>query len=567
MKRSRVLFACLIAVPFAAAQSPAPLDRLLKYVPEDAALVVAFPSAQKLLAHAIAFNSSVNPGLSPSSRGVLAVEWPDVLKDAVGLDLDAAFVVAMAPDRPNPLILAGVADAAAWKHAVRAEPLEGNLWRVRPCGEPGFAAIQGDVLILCDGREGVQAALQANGKFAERFQKHAGKLPAAHDVVLYADVPPWRPMIEAALLAAGVSVQMGMAARSPPDESMERMWHWFFRELGQFAGEMEVWTAAARFGPEGVFAETTATFRAEGSVSEYLKTVRKTRGGLLRGLPADEALVVAAGEWEIPPGTKCLCTRWTEAALDTETLKQKFGPEACDQAMKATAAAYDSTRGFNFAMASAPGIKGVLVTGLSFTRDPQAVIQNTRTVYAISPAFMNPFGPGSMMEVAIRNERIGTTEIFAFDTILKTKDEQVRRLLEAMYGTSLTTYMAPHAEGVLIVGGPTEAARTQLSRVLTKAPGKLADNQRVNAALKTLAPEPQACLLVDLPRLVDFVLTAVRETGARLPPFKLADRASALIAVGLYLEPDRIRAELAVPVEPVRTLVEGFEAPKKGSGE
>ncbi len=142
--------------------------------------------------------------------------------------------------------------------------------------------------------------------------------------------------------------------------------------------------------------------------------------------------------------------------------------------------------------------------------------------------------------------------------VFEAEDEQMGDMLTAMYGESLTLYVAPHPEGVLYAQGPADTARERMVKLLAGGGGKLSENQDVAAALKTISPNPQMCLLIDLAPVFEWGLHLAGVAGGPIPEIDMPEQ-TPYIAFGFYFERDTMRAELWVPSPAIKTVVEAIK--------
>jgi hypothetical protein len=553
----------LVIAPSAAwAQPTSPPERLLRHVPADAALVVVVPELEKLVMDVASFGRAVGhphaAGLEPHKL----LEELDLLDSIEGLDLCGPLVLAHKPGGGAPLLLGQVKDAAAWKAAVHAEEVPGGLLRVLVFGEPGYASVQDGILIVGETREDVTEAASAGGALLAPFRAATAKRAAGHDALLFIRTEPWKPLIEVTLTAAGAVLRAGAAISAPQDESVQQLWTWFFEQMGQFVTAIETCTIGVRLDEQEAFAEVALTFRPDGGVGRYLEQVGKSRESLLRGLPAERSMMVVAAEWTMPPDAPNLTNQLYEAMLATEALKQKLGTVAFEQGMQAAMKMNRLVSGYNMSLAAGPEA-GLLVTGRYFTADPAGVLEHMRAAYQCSSEFLNPFGGGAMLDVTERIDQTGATPIQAFDLLFTLDDEPARRMLEAIYGKSTTMYTAAAPQGVVFALGPTGPARARLDQLLAAPASRPSGDLRLEAALARVAPGPQMFCTLDLPRFLEFVTNACRVAGAPLPDLECGEAPLPLIVAALYLEPQRVRAELRVPAAPIRQVVEGVRAAKR----
>jgi hypothetical protein len=555
MPRLWALLSLFLVLPMVAAGPATSMDRLLAHVPDDAGLLIAAPNLEQLVRAVKAFGEGI--GIEEltelDARGVL--EGLGLLDQVAGLDTGGPVLLALVATEPAPLLLATLSDADAWKRAVQAKELKSGLLQLAVQGERSYAATKDGILLLGEDSDVVRAALEADSRFAQRFQSCAGGLLAKDQVVVYLDASGWRPKIEAAITAVKLAIQAGAAMSASAGSTNAEFIGAFADQIGECVRQIDVLALGLRGGSEGLFVDALLTFRGGGSVCGYLRQIRPTHGDLLRGLPDDQSMLVVACEWHAPAGCTSLSTCLLKAMIGTDALREKIGSEAFDKGLAAVSAMNEGISGYNLSIAPLAGAKGILTTGSYFAADPAALVRNMCTAYEISPDFVNPMGPGSTMEITLRKERIGDMDVQAVDMVFKTQDQQVRRVLETMYGQSATLFTAPRVGDVVFTMGPTEAAKVRLEKVLAGQGGKLSEDARMLAAAKLLSPDPQAVVMVDLNEFIEFALAAAREAGAPLPPPDRDAQPAPLIAVGLYLEPEQVRAEVAVPTRPLKAAI------------
>ena len=82
------------------------------------------------------------------------------------------------------------------------------------------------------------------------------------------------------------------------------------------------------------------------------------------------------------------------------------------------------------------------------------MFENMRCSYEIIPEFMSAFGAGASVEVITRTEQVESVKANVFEMKFVVEDEQTRRMIEALYGKSFTSYAAPCKDGVAYAMGP-----------------------------------------------------------------------------------------------------------------
>jgi len=545
----------LLCVPIAAVAAATPLEKLLGHVHEDDALVIVVPSMQGLTTGAAAFGKSIGVDSLSDLDARLLLEEIDLIDVADGLDVAGPVLLTLPAGLPNPTLLITIKDAAAWQKALGVPPGAAGIFPINGHGLARYAAIVDGVAILAGDEAGVQRALSADGSAGKRLQARLGPLSETAQLVVHVEADRWQPMLAAATTALQLSMRAGMAASGQSDEAALGVVEWIVRCCMEVLSQTQSLTAAARVDAQGISAQATATFRAGGSAADYLGKVRKVRTSLLRGLPDDEDYwCISSLEWELPPGTRGLDARWLEGLLSAQKGNVRLASEGFQKGLKATLAMYEQVTGYSVAMKRIPQ-RGLLVTGLYFSKQPQPVLDGLRCSMEISPELMDALGGGAKARLDCRTELVGSVPAQVYEMTFIADDEQSRRVLNAIYGPTMVMWAVPHAEGVAYASGPADAAKTQLAQLLAPDRPRLADNPRVSAAMRRLSPDPQACILLDLPRLVMFALDVGRAAGAPVPQIEPPSRSADLVAVGGYLDQTTVRLEVHVPASAIEVLV------------
>ena len=547
-----------LALSMPAAGQPSPLDNVLKHVPDDAALVVVIPDTDKLVAGLAAFGKAIGvEDLATINKQELIEELQEselfeTLAEVLGSV--ETFALALGPSHEEPLAILSVRDPhalAMFKLAIEVEEAADAESRDE------FAKVVGNVVIWGTDEQFVEAAATASGKVAARMRKELSSLGTGNNVLLWIDVPAWKAQIDQAMTMAEGILQMGMAMAGPEAEAGMGLWKWVLDSCRTFVNETQVYGATVRIGADGVFGADVAKFEADGKVAGYLKKARKSQADLLRGLPDERAAIIFGCEWMLPEGTETLSEMMLKAMLAGPTAETQPADQERAAKIKRAIAAYGQLSGYNGAFTPTPGGKGIPAAGLYMTKNPKLLTQSMQSLTEVGMKMMEAFAPGVSIKVTHRQETIGTVQADVHTFVFETEDEQVGDMLSAMYGESVTLYVAPHSEGVLYAQGPAEAAREQMSKLLA-GDGKLSKNQEVAAALKTISPNPQMCLLIDLAPVFEWAMGLAGAAGGPIPDIDLPEK-TPYVAFGFYLERDTMRAELWVPSPTIKTVVEAIE--------
>jgi len=465
------------------------------------------------------------------------------------------FALALGPSHEEPLAILSVRDPhalAMFKMAIEVEEA------AAPESRDEFAKVVGNVVIWGMDEQLVEAAATASGKVGARMRKELTSLGAGNNVLVWIDVPAWKVQIDQALTMAESILQMGMAMAGPEAEAGMGLWKWIFDSCRTLVNETQVYGVAVRVGADGIFGADVAKLKPDGAIAGYLKKARKSQADLLRGLPDERAAIIFGCEWMLPGGTETLSEMALKAILAGPTPETQPADQERAAKIKRAIAAYGQLSGYNGAGMFAPGGKGIPAAGLYMTKNPKLLMQNMQALTEVSTQMMGAFAPGVSVESTRRQETIGAVPADVYTFVFETEDEQAGDMLTAMYGESLTLYVAPHSEGVLYAQGPAETAREQMSKLLAGGGGKLSKSPDVAAALKTISPNPQMCLLVDLAPVFGWAMDLAGAAGEPVPDIDLPEK-TPYVAFGFYLERDTLRAEMWVPAPAIKMVVEAIE--------
>ena len=544
---------------------PAQVAAVLKYVPDDTSLVAVVPNLDGLAGGVAAFGKAIGV---PDVADVNARELlSDLLgKGAQALNTSGAFVVALSATHEEPLILALLTSDESWKSTTQPTTLRDNVLLYEFGADRYVVAATGGVAIFAREKSELPRALDASGRFAERFAKEAGRLVGQRQVVCYVDVSAWNDQIEAQMAKLVQGMYMGMAAAGPQAEIGIQLWSWMLERFKKTVLETQTLVVTLRVDGQGVFLDSRVSFQPDSTLSRFLKQVVRPKRDLLRGLPAGETPVVIAFDWENAPGTETFNEALAKALLGMESLKEKIGADKLAVVIQKSVEMNRKVPGSSVAFAFSPAGQGLLYWGLYLTPEPGPVQGHMRAICELTPELMSAWGTLPTALRAQQPERFDrvAADVYQFDLGAESRPRQP--MLEILYGNNPTFYMAPHPDGVAYAFGPQADAHDKLAQLLDPNAPRLDRDPRVAALFKTLAPEPQFCVLVDIPALAQSMAGMIEQFGVPFPPLELGAQKTPLAGLTFYLEPEDMRGELFVPAEPIQALikvVEGLEGKPK----
>jgi hypothetical protein len=546
---------------------PAQVAAVLKYVPDDTNLVVVVPNLDALAGGVAAFGKAIGvPDLADvNARELLS----DALgKGAAALNTSGALVVALSAKHDEPLLLASLTSDESWKTTTQATALGDNVLLYEFGADRYVVASTDGVAIFAREKSELRRALEARGQFAERFAKAAGGLAGQRQVLCYVEVPAWNEQIDAQMAKLGQGMYMGMAAAGPEAEVGIQLWKWMLERFKKMVLETQTLVATARVDGQGVLLDSRVGFAPDSPLARLLKQVVRPKRDLLRGLPAGETPFVMAFDWENAPGAETFNEAMAKALLSMDSLREKVGADKLEVVVQKSIEMNRKVPGSSVAFSFSPGGKGLLYWGLYLTPEAGPVQRDMRAICELTPELMSAWGTFPTAMRVRQPEQIGgvAADVYRFDVGAESQPRQP--MLEVLYGKDPTLYMAPHPDGVAYAFGPQEAARETLVKLLDPDAPPLRRDPRVTALLKALSPEPQLCVLIDIPALARCTVGLLEQCGMALPSMEMGEQKAPLAGLTFYLEPEVVRGELFVPAEPIQAiveLVEGRAGARKGA--
>ncbi len=538
------------------------IQRILKYIPDDAKVVVMVPALDDLVAGLRAFGKTIRV------EDLADLNVRDLLEEAVGegvaaMDTAGPLILVVAAGRDEPLLIAAAAGPQAWKSQTQPSRLGPDAWLVEFGPQHGLAASVGDVIIFGREKADLRGALDSTGRHAARLGQEVGQLLERGQIVVYVDVPAWKEELDTQLELVSQALSVGMTLAGPEAEMGVRVCSWLLERARTVLAETESCVSTLRIDGRGVFADFRAAFKAEGQVAGYLGQVQRPRRDLLRGLRAGDGPLVFAFEWVDGPGVEGLNSALTRAILSAESLKAQVEAERLEGFLKKSLEVHRRMSGTNAAFSLVPDGQGLLYWGLYLTNEGEAVRSDLRGICeTTTPELMSAWGAFPIGIGSRESERIGPVEADAYQFDFSQARQPMQPMLAALYGKNPTFYMAPHPEGVAYTFGPRSQARDKLQVLVTGQEAPLSADPRVVELFRILRPDPQFCLLMDIPGTVKCFAGLLEHFGVPIPPLAPGDRKLPLAGFTMYLEPRAVRAELFVPAEPLTALIklaEGLE--------
>lgn len=548
--------------PITASADERPLDRVLQHVPDDAALVIVVPDMEQALSGLRAFGDAVG------AKDLSDLRFQRMLskrfsKRVAGVNEGGALAMALPAGRFRPVYVMDLSDTNAWDKGIDPADPRGEPCTFRHKRQTWFAQRSGKAGIIGTEKQAVVAAVKATGGFADRFKPDAWPMLEANQALVWVDVRAWRPMLVPMLAVAEGFMEIGVKMAAPEAEGNLAMIRWLVEHARTTVAEAQVYAAGFSFGRDGFYGHDMITVEPDGKIAAYLKKVQKSDRDLLRGLPNEQGTIVFAADWSLPKGTQTLSQAMLRAMLDTQKGRECLQDEETKAGIDASMKLYRLVQGYNGMFAMTPDDDGMIVSGLYLTDKPQAVMRTLRkSLNALADTkMMSLWGPDLGMEIERARTKIASVDCDAYAFAFTTEDEQMKKLLCAMYGDAPVMFTAQHPNGVAYAIGPDSVGRETIARLLDSKASPLTENEYIVMARNAISPKPDLCLFADLPGLVKFGLSIMESTGAPVPSIRASEEPAPYLAFGIYLERESMRAEVYIPAGAVKRVMQGLEWP------
>ena len=553
-----VVFALLGAgVGFAADPgSESDVARLLSHVPADTHLLLIVPNVKQLVDGINAFGRSADIGFLEDLQVATLLE--DSLGDALSVVREAGpAALALSAERQEPLIFATVNHDQPWKVGGDANRLDDLPY----CEfKEGCCAVLFDDRVAVFGRDKAELrrALSGASVFPERLGPYAQQALASDQLVFWADLPAWRPLIQQSLGFVAQTMYMGLAAAGPDAEMTIGLYRSVFEHLENMLDEATTYSAAVRVDESGIRARDRFGFRPGGSVAAYLAGVKRSERNLLRGLPAGGAIIFAC-EWQGPDGTESLNDVFLDALTHVPAFRERVSPEVLQGALANNREMNRYLQGFSGVIAPAPDGDCLLFSGHYLSSDVLAMREHIRRGFEEYPEVMCAWGVVPNAELAPEKQRVENADIDVYDFAFKQPGAQMDPMIHAMYGDECTMVLVQAGESLAYAMGARSDAMQAARRLARGEVSPMKDDDRVVALFDQLTPNPQFCLLVDLPRTLEMMSGLLQRAGMPIPAVDAGPQQHPLAGLTAYIGPDALRAELYVPAKAIRAFLAEIE--------
>lgn len=523
------------------------------FIPEKAGLAVVVDSLDRLAADIAKFGSTIGVD---QIAGVTAKDiCEEMLEASDGVDTAGSFAMALVPgDEPTPVLIVPLKDAEAWKKATSAEAAEGSdgLVKLLLHGEDYFGAIKDRTVVLSTSKDALADALKSKGEFAKKLAKAAGESAKTDDLVVFVDVQTWKEQIEGGLMQAEGLMQMGLAMQPNGAQTAELL-KAMMGELRGLIKDSSVLCVGIKAGGDGVHVTKSFSFAPESKTGSYLKSVKKSKGSVLRGL-IDQPFLAAGGlDWE-SDGSSTVMKSMLEMAFKSPELQEKLGAEKIADLKKSAEQLTKVVSGYNMAALPGPDSGGFVICGSYLTKDPKTAMELVGKMMAAQGAMFGSMGAGSA-EVTAGSEQIAGVDAKSFSFTFNMDDPQQSAMIKAIYGEKPMFFLAPIKDAVVYAMGDAAAAKEVAAKLIEGKGAPLAGAKLTKASMGSLPADPQFALMFDIVKIADFAMKMAGAMGAGAPPMNFPKNPLPYVTLSAYLNASDVQTHLVVPAETIKAIV------------
>lgn len=528
---------------------------LFKHVPADAGVVLAVPSVSaavdgfKTYVQAIGIEDDEVAELSAQKVLSEMFEQPDAI------DADGPLVVAVDAAQNKGVMVLRLTDVDAWKTSTEATVGESGLLEFSNNWSDWYGKLDGKVLIAGDSSELVKAAAAGDSKLAMTIVKSSEALKVKPQGLVYISLETMRPQINQGMQMGKMMMSMGMmqmqnqGAGAMPPAAMA-MFDFMFNELDAFVRDTDAMLLGWQFGADAASIESYCLPVAGSETAKYYQAIKRSTTPLWAGVPAGDAGMYMAFDWQTPPGHTSFLVRMMDKmkamSASDPNLVAAFESLDCLQHMTGQALAVSIDEG------------GVVGWGRYRTSQPRQMFESMAKFYDKDTftAYMQAYsGPVAATDLNVERKQIAGKEAMISSMKFESEDPQAMAALNAIYGGGMTIGFAVDDQGMAFGMGQDGRAEQLLAKVLAGGGATVSDDARVKAAMAALPDNPQAAMLMDLAPWANMGIQMMRQFGAPVQG-ELAGGKAPLISWVTYIESQGLRNVLHVPSKSLKPVID-----------
>ncbi|HVP10688.1 MAG TPA: hypothetical protein VMV94_05805 [Phycisphaerae bacterium] len=481
----------------------------LTLIPPDVAGVIAF---RDLDATAEKLNRFIK-GLNPDSSGIDVAalgEWLDLApgswdtsKPVVLILTQPSLDILTEAEFSDTTVVLAFTPKDAARYAAPAGGREDAVRRMERAGREYYVAVR-DGVVFCSGKRRVMRMMRGiapSESFAATLDDQQKELYAKSDLFVHLPMAGWRERINMLALLAGNMMRLGIAVEEDASlmESGRLMLDWSTDGLRSMVEQMESFTLSLAFDADRFRLSHYHTFRSDGSVSKYLRQVKRSGIDLWATLPDRPFYVLAGFDWQCPPDVS-VGVRFQDYMLGAEAATERLSPELRQAILEQATACHKQTKGSYLMVTSPPDrLRPVQIIGGYFMENADEGGRQLRFVQENSTEALPGFVGSGHAGKFERRERDGQ-EYYELRFDPGAMSDGVRRQMSALYGEDFRIQGASVGQNYLMYAMSDDAKF--LPEILrTESEGQnVGKNSRVHDIVRCLPPDPHGLVVLDLGR-------------------------------------------------------------------
>lgn len=398
-----------------------------------------------------------------------------------------------------------------------------------PGGDKGFAGVSGKYVIIAPEREHVQQVLAKKAALAAKLAPEAARAFAANDVVMYANMPEvnksYRKKLEE--FEQGMLTMMDLQQQAAGDDGvlgtkgMQReVVALIFGTVNQFLSDASYGLVTLKLTDAGLTFGATGNFRSDTPMAQFVAGQKLVQPPSLKGLPNDQALLVAgAAAWDSKSGVALFEQVRKAMQLPAPKDNDAKKPAVNQQALDSLAHALTGASAANFALYAPPagGRQGWLYgAALTEAADPakyiQTQLQDAKARVAAQSA------PGVKLNVTTTENATTVKGIKLHKLEVKPEIEEnnpMGPMIKQMYGPEgLTAYLGVVGKRALsVLGNDMKLVESAITAAQTNSEA-LAGSKEIVASKAQLPRNPVLVVYMPAERWISMARKAAEPAPA-----------------------------------------------------
>lgn len=546
------------------------LQRALKHVPEDTGVVVILPSLDGVTKGVNAFGRAIDMDEMANFDIVEEMDFKEEVGEAaMVVDRKGAFLLTITSEAEEGIGIFEVTDPSVFEKMEGATKDDDGIISIMLPEERHYGVV-GNLILVAKDKPLVRAALKADGKVGEAIRKAAGDMLEKSQALVYVDTLAMKSKLDEGFMMFEQMAPMMTAMMGPQGAAAGATISFMVSELKGAVSDSRAWVFAGRIGTDGFGISALCLFKDDSKMAAYLKGVKPGKADLLAALPDERSMITMAYDFVAPADSESISERLSKVMIAEMKFEDPSERERLETAMKRSIESARTITGMSMTVSMTPE-KQMLSSGVMFTTDSNLVLKNYEATNEISQLMGKAFGGGAISwNISTTKESIGGHEAIVSNIDLQSDDPNVNGMLEMMYGgTRMASIAAAAKDHVVFVGGPGEASRARVEKLLKHSGPGFSANADAKAALASISPKPQGFVLVDFGMAFDwFMGIANTMAGGVVPQVKFDPNAKAMAAFGMYMNTDSAKLEMYVPSQAIKALMDVMKKMEEaGQGE